>query len=128
MNRFRHFCILAPIIWGVLVVRWMTMPIDIDAPNWLPAWADKPAHAAVFGLFAWLCLLPLRVQFSRSAWTSALWALGMAVAFGAWTEYLQLALDYRTGTLGDVLANAVGALTVLAFPLWLPPQKASVQR
>lgn len=121
MNRtsIRHFSVLLPLVWAGIVYVLLTSPVDVDTPSWFPPWIDKPAHGIVFGIFAWLWLVPLRWQWRIPVWRAAMTAFTLASLYGMFTEYLQTYIPYRFGTLSDVLANLLGALTVFIYPLWI---------
>jgi len=92
-------------------------------PKEIPAWVfyfDKVVHAILFGL---LCFLIVRT------WVAGEWAkatnaiFGLSIVFttlyGVSDEFHQCFVPGRTPSLGDIMADAVGAILVcLAIWTW----------
>lgn len=100
--------------WAVLVMVLLWMPgAEGPAPwAWLERFrdggGDKLVHAGLFGVQAWLlCRCPPGPGERR--WLVA--CVGVAVAFGVVTELGQLAVPGRDASLGDAVADVVGALS-----------------
>lgn len=104
----RTLRIVLLLLWTAFVVWQSLTPHPLPPPKWL-RW-DKLRHAsayAVLTLFAGLAFASGRLR----AWTCAAVA---AVAFGGLLEWGQrLFARGRRPDLGDLLANAAGAVAVL---------------
>jgi len=99
--------------WAVFVMVLLWMPGGEGPAPW--AWlerfgdggGDKLVHAGLFAVQAWLlCRCPPGPGERR--WLAA--CVALAVAFGVVTELGQLAAPGRDASLGDAVADAVGAL------------------
>ena len=88
---------------------------DVQLYHWLPTWVaslvpvDKVLHWGAYGVLAGLWLWALEF---RRAWLA--WCI--PTAFGAFDEWHQSQVPGRTSDPGDVVADALGAATLLA--LW----------
>ena len=95
--------------------------------EWEIPHADKLAHALLYGAYAWLLLWTTR-RGRSFGFTAAV--VVYATAFGGLMEVLQTSISgpYRSGTLGDAVANAVGALAGAAVFACRKPAHPSAQR
>ncbi len=77
--------------------------------DWIIPHTDKLTHALLYGVYAWLLLWCMRRN--RAIGLAAAVVL-YAAAFGGLMEMLQTSIGgpNRSGTWGDALANAAGAL------------------
>jgi VanZ family protein len=73
---------------------------DDEAPD-----PDKAAHVVVFFVLAALAVAPARARLRRPVVAAAL----ASVAYGAMLELVQTAIPWRSGELGDLLADGVGS-------------------
>lgn len=115
---------LPPLIWMGLLLYVLTKSVDPETVGHLPAHTDKVVHFIIFAILAWLWYPALRIA---SAWPvkRAVWVgFALAVAYGAFTEYVQTHLAHRSGEWADVLANTLGAATLFLIhfksntPIW----------
>ncbi|MBA4070522.1 MAG: hypothetical protein C0497_01605 [Gemmatimonas sp.] len=109
--------------WALLIEVLMLWPSPPDVPG-LP-WKvglDKVAHAALFGVLAVLGAWALEER-GRSWWP----ALVGAVAFGALTEVQQQLIPSRAMEMGDILADAAGAVIGLAMFAVLAPTRRELR-
>lgn len=72
------------------------------------SWQDKLAHAAMYFAMALLLARAMNVP-RRNAWLVGGAAFAAATAFGAVEEAHQIMIPGRFATVGDALANGVGA-------------------
>jgi VanZ family protein len=105
-----------------LLLYALTMPVDPDDLPGLPLWFDKPVHALLFGVLAWLWLMPLLHALRSRRVLAVLLSIAIACAYGLATELLQARLPYRSADPWDVLANSLGALTA-GLALVLPRRR-----
>jgi len=93
--------------------------LDFIGEGPFPQW-DKVAHGTEYGLFCFLLLRTLRWTFPRAAIpTLAVWAVLIAVAYGASDEFHQAFVPHRDSDVFDVLADGGGASFVSAvWVLW----------
>ena len=54
--------------------------------------------------------------------TRVLWAIGITVVYGVLMEQLQVSIPGRTGSLGDVLFNTIGALAGASLATCIRPR------
>jgi VanZ family protein len=99
----------AAILWGSL------RPKPAVPPPVIPH-LDKLIHAVAYGLLALLLARALRQSWRAALAELAFVAAVWAVAYGTAVELLQMTRPERTPSMGDILANAVGA--ALAVLLW----------
>lgn len=98
--------------WAVFVavLLWAAGPEGPAPWTWIDrfqeAGGDKLVHAALFLVQAWL-LSRCRPGAGRAGWLIA--SVGIAVGFGVVTELGQLVVPGRDATVGDALADTVGA-------------------
>lgn len=103
---------LAAGAWAALIgaLLWAAGPETPPAFAWLAAFeragGDKLVHAALFAVQAWL-LCRCRSEWRVPAWLLACFAV--AVVYGVVTEAGQLLAAGRDATVGDALADAIGA-------------------
>lgn len=101
--------------WAALiaVLLWASGPESPPQWGWIAAFeeagGDKLGHAGLFLVQAWLLC---RAGPRTPAWAGA--CLVLAVLYGALTEAVQGFLPGRDGDLGDLAADAVGALAGVA--------------
>jgi len=98
--------IWAGAIWAASSVSNPTLPTIGSLP------VDKIAHAAIFGILAWLLLVAFGAFGTpgRSAWTVRMVAVLVAAAYGVIDEVHQSFVPGRMPSVGDVLADGLGAL------------------
>ncbi len=113
IQRWAHFLWIFPLIWGSAIYVLLTMEVDVEPAGWMFPHLDKLVHMVLFGAMAWLLLIPLRLSLRQSVFVAALLSFSLATLYGGWMEYLQSSLPHRDGNWADVLANAIGAATVL---------------
>lgn len=99
-----------PAVVGVAVVAASLVPLGSAAGSAAPVGADKLLHAVGYAAIAATTCRAVR---ARSARMLAFVAVG-AVALGAGVELLQGVVPTRQPSLGDAVANAVGALVGVA--------------
>lgn len=115
MHRSRPLRLLPVVLWALLILVLLLTPPSGDAPAWLHfPHADKLVHAVLFGVLAWLLLRALRIPGTHATIPLLATVFLCTVLFGGLTEWLQHALPVdRTGDLGDLLADAIGAAAAL---------------
>ena len=109
---------------GILVAA--TVPVP-DAAAHAPEWSGLAAHAVMYAALAAALLWTCR----RRGWPHpALWAFGLAVAYGVLHETVQAFLPWRSASALDVLADAVGAagaVVVDALRRWVAGRSAATR-
>jgi hypothetical protein len=111
---------LPALLWAGLI--WWSSSTPGDGSSWLSApWLDLPipmldkvAHAGLFGVLAALL---------RYAGVAARPAFAATVAWGAIDEVHQAFVPGRTPELGDLAADATGALLALAAVRWFSSRR-----
>ena len=106
---------------GVMVVIYaLSAQPDIPHPPgpWMDGVVDKIAHAAGYGLLAWLFLRALEQRFTRSVALEALCVI-IAVAYGVTDEFHQSFVPGRNPSLADLAADATGAIGAMALSGWI---------
>jgi VanZ family protein len=106
--------------WAVFIEVLVLWPSPPDVPGLL--WGiglDKVAHAALFGVQAVLVAWALEER-GRSWWP--------ALAFGVLTEVQQQLIPSRALEMGDILADAAGAVIGLAMYAVLAPTRRELHR
>jgi len=110
-------------LWQILLAcYWTALFLGTHLPVTLPALPgdsiDKLVHAAAFAVLAILLATTWQLAAGRPV-RGRLWLVWTAVVlYGAVDEWTQ-GLVGRRVSLGDWLADAVGALTGLAFFAWM---------
>lgn len=89
---------------------------------------DKVLHVGAYGVLGVLGLRALHGGSGRLRWKPSLAALALTIGYGASDELHQSFVDGRTASLGDVAADAVGAVLALAALAVLTPFFASPSR
>jgi VanZ family protein len=106
--------------WGLLILVVTLLPAQaVPGGGFLGRYhLDKVVHAVLFGVFIVLVAKALRGSGKRHPLTSALL---VALGYGILTELLQeWAGQGRSGEVGDVVADGVGALLGAAWLRWGP--------
>lgn len=104
-------------------IWWLSSTPD-DGATWLAiSWLDGPgldkvAHAGLFGVLAALL---------RLAGASPLAAVAAAIGWGVVDEIHQSFVPGRTPELGDLLADAVGAVAAVLAVRWLASRRADAR-
>jgi len=117
----RHISWAPPGLWMVALFFLFTMPVDVEPTPWLPPFIDKVIHFILFAVLAWLLVLPFTLGLVWTLAAATVPSFIIASLYGMWTEYVQTAIPYRDGNLGDVIANTLGAATVFAAVWIVPP-------
>lgn len=106
----RPLYLLLLLVWALTLV-FLSLTPEVRAPAGLRLW-DKFSHYAAYAVLALLLLLALSAGRSRSLRPfGAVWLISST--FGLLVEVLQWAMGAgRQWELGDLLANALGALSV----------------
>lgn len=95
----------AALIWLASSFAWGSPPVEL--PRWVPA--DKIAHAAIFGVLAWLCARPLGGKSARCGRRALLRAWLLATLWGALDEWHQSWVPGRFSDVRDAVADTMGA-------------------
>lgn len=109
-NSLRRYCCLAALLIWLSILTFLSLASDVKAPPGLFDW-DKFNH---FAAYAFLALL---LNLTLTAWSIATTRLLtvswiVSAAYGLLLEGLQWSMGLgRQWELGDLLANALGALT-----------------
>lgn len=109
---------IATVCWLVLIEVLTTVP---HPPTFgAPSGSDKVAHAALYGVLGFLVMRA--THRARPSPRSALAVLMALLVWGALDEWHQMLIPSRSATVGDWVADAVGAaLGILAGTLRAPP-------
>ena len=88
---------------------------------------DKPAHMALFGIQAWIIyyegVWKAKVAEKEKVWKVSLQAFLWSALYGALIEGLQMTVFVgRSFDWADMLADAIGALTVFVLYTWFRPK------
>jgi len=107
------------LLYAGMIFTLSSQPLDFIGEGPFPQW-DKVAHGAEYGLFSYLLLRALRGTFPRAVTPAvAVWAVLIAVAYGASDEFHQAYVPHRDSDVSDVLADGGGAsLVSAAWALW----------
>lgn len=100
--------------WGllllVLAICLLPMPpLPVDQISW----SDKAEHALAFALLAWWFAVARR----EGGWR---WLAILLIAYGGLIELLQGLTTYRTPSIADALADALGVGLGLLIARWSP--------
>lgn len=111
-NRFSLFALL----WFSLIWWMLLKEASDDLPKIAIPHFDKIVHFALFFGQTWLIL----AAFKRAKQAVPYLVLfGFALLFGAATEIAQATLTLtRTGSLADVFADLLGAVSLLGYAKW----------
>ena len=108
------------ISWCSLIYYLSSQPVHIPGPSF--PFKDKLLHAAAFAVMALLAAKSFE-QFTGNSSRAILSALLFVALFGAIDEWHQSMTPGRIPSMGDWLADAVGALVALSL---LRPRLAAV--
>lgn len=113
----RYF--IRPLLWALVILVLCLIP-GRQLPQW--DWfdlfdLDKLVHGAMFFVQALLLAQGLKRQGREPRYL--LWACGISVAYGVFTEGMQWleALGRRTD-INDIIANTIGAVSAGGFASW----------
>ena len=98
--------------YGILIFVASMMPVDARVA---PGQLDKIIHVCEYLLFAWLLVQAMRLSSSVQREYLLLWAWIYATSYGLLMELLQGLVPWRSCSLADAAANAIGA----ALGVWL---------
>lgn len=98
------------VLWLILVLIASVMPSP-ETKTELPA--DKAVHFAIYGFTAILFLRTLEKRIERKR--ALCFAVGFSTAYGMLMEALQAFIPHRSFSLGDIFANAAGAVVCGVF-------------
>jgi VanZ family protein len=101
------------------LIRWLLPDATPVTVYVLHVAVRKCGHLAEYALLALLAFRALRsgrAERFRSSWAGG--AFAIAVAYALVDEFHQTFVSTRTGNLGDVLVDAVGAALALAALAW----------
>jgi len=107
------------LLYAGMIFHLSSQSLDFIGEGPFPQW-DKVAHGTEYGLFTLLLLRALRATFPWAVTrTVAVWAVLIAVAYGASDEFHQAFVPHRDSDVFDVLADGGGASLVSAvWVLW----------
>jgi len=101
-----------------IMIAWLAVVAAVVVASLLPAAAppgawgfDKIVHFAVFLILA---TVPAAVLPRIPRWLALLWAGGFLLAVGLGIEIAQTFVPGRVGSIGDLLADAIGVLAGVA--------------
>ena len=119
MNSFFVRFHLPPILWGLTIFALSSIP-STSFPNLSIFSQDKLLHAGVFFVFAFLLYRSFRNQsrFPFARLHAKVWTLGAAALYGITDELHQLYVTGRSADYRDVIADALGALLLVAL-VWI---------
>lgn len=96
-----------PVLGIMAALFWLSGQELPPAP---PLLWDKAAHLAAYALLGLACLRATHGGFARPRPAASLAGLTLAVAYGAFDEWHQSWVPGRQPSLGDLVADAAGAL------------------
>jgi len=103
---------LPAVVWAGVIFVLSSLPPVLPEPKepigFVPL--DKWAHLAAYGLLAGLVILALRRGHNLRLPATAGLAIVLTVAYGASDEWHQSFVPNRWATMGDWLADAIGAM------------------
>lgn len=117
-----------PVVWGILIFFMHGIPgCDLVYRDfWQSLTFDKLAHVALFAVFVMTQVVAFRKQvvFRTLRQSARLWALCIALVYGALLEFLQSVFFFmRSYDPIDLIANGIGAFVgLLTFRLIYGPQ------
>ena len=97
--------------YGILIFVASMIPVDARVA---PGELDKVIHVCEYLLFAWLLVQAMSLD-SSAGREYLWWAWIYATSYGLLMELLQGLVPWRSGSLADAAANAVGA----ALGVWI---------
>lgn len=112
-----HFAVPAAFAWAVVILAGSLLDVSALPLDWVPQ--DKLLHACAYGLLAWFIGVSSLTESDFCRWIDA---VGLAVGFGMIVEILQATVN-RQPSLGDVVADLVGALSLAAIG-WISERRS----
>lgn len=115
--------LLAAITWLIISIVLLVIPgSDIPKENWLTAiYFDKWVHTGMFALlvFLWCWNFSFRESKTQKLKTVFLQTAIAAILYGVMMEVIQsLYIPGRSGDVGDIIADTVGAWGGYYFSRW----------
>lgn len=108
----RHYAV-ACLIWGILLWVSASQP-GSGQPQAIPG-IDKVQHFFAYGIFA---VLMAKATYRHHNWGSMVVILMSVILFAVCDERYQASIPGRSSSLGDVVADTIGAAVGLAA-VWL---------
>jgi len=99
---------------ALMAAIWWESSRTFDFPPGLPTFSDKVAHATCWAVLAALIAIGARAR-GHAARVAIAGAFVVAAAYGAIDEWHQSGVPGRDSSLGDLVADATGALAGAAL-------------
>lgn len=115
-NQYLSFRMLVMLVWALFVLTLTTQTDRVPVVHVMIALIGRTelgatvGHASLFGLLTAIAYAALALRLPPRH--ALLLAMGLALALGTATEFYQHAVDGRTASLSDLLANWLGVFVV----------------
>jgi VanZ family protein len=117
--------LLPVILWMALIFILSSIPSSDSAPG-LGDW-DKLAHMIAYGGLAWLIARALYPD-SAIGWKQIILVVLLATLYGVTDEFHQSFVPGREVSLGDLAADAGGALLAACLLYWLRSRRVMLSQ
>lgn len=114
---------LPPLAWMALIFALSAQPTLPSAPAPLDVLLERVFHALTFGILGWLYLRGLRGRIEPEIPLRVV-SWGLAFMYALSDEYHQTFVPGRSGTLTDLVVDALGAAGAMLLNWWQARRRA----
>ena len=118
------------VLWGPAVaVAAVGMALGVmHSPPAAQVFWDKILHASSYFVFSVLLVRATHGGFAPPRLGPSAFAMGLAMGHGVAIEIVQAFVPWREASIGDAVADAVGALAgLIVVALWYVPRRAAAR-